>query len=331
MLIVVALVGLILGRIAAGWASVVLEGMNSGGLLACPACGNNVSRFQRWCSPLAVRCSCGNRPVRWHQASAVCLSLLFVVFAWTLLPPLDAQNITEVRPSSMPATRLPFHLLLIFLLWVATLTDLLDYVIPDEVTMGGSVLAVILATLSGELQMVHIWVNWDLAIEGIRGPWLPEWMDHHRHLHGFAWSITGLLTGGSLTWLLRWLSGRILGQPSLGLGDVTLMMLIGAFLGWQSTLCVLAMAPMTGAVIGLSSMLLRGKGFVAYGPYLACSAFLVMCLWRWLWADFLTLRDIFSHWPSVLSLVGCSFGLLCVLLFGLRIFRSLPAEAVRRR
>ena len=178
--------------------------------------------------------------------------------------------------------------------------------------------------------MMHLWVNWDDAVEGLRGPSIPEWIQGYHRLHGLAWSMAGLLTGASLTWLVRWVSHRILGQPALGLGDVTLMAMVGAFIGWQATLCVLAISPLTGIVIGVPVKLLIGRSFVAYGPYLALSAVLVMGTWRWLWADYFTLRDVFSHWPSVAGLIAFSYVVLCVLLFLLRIFRTLPTEGLRR-
>jgi leader peptidase (prepilin peptidase)/N-methyltransferase len=87
---------------------------------------------------------------------------------------------------------------------------------------------------------------------------------------------------------------------------------------------------LTGTVIGVLVKLVTGRSFVAYGPYLALSAVLVMGTWRWLWADYFTLRDVFSHWPSVAGLIAFSYVVLCVLLFLLRIFRTLPTEGLRR-
>ena len=244
---------------------------------------------------------------------------------------MSAQALHEVRPGTpLVFSRLPYHLTLIFLLWVATVTDLLDYVIPDEVIYPGILIAVVGAFAFGELQMIHFWVNWDEAVLSLDGPYLPDWMKRHQHLHGLAWSVAGMATGASMTWLVRWLSHVILGYPALGGGDVTLMALIGAFLGWQPTLCVLAIAPLTGILVGAFVKLFTGRSFVAYGPYLACSAFIVLCTWRWLWADYLTLRDIFGHWPSVAGLIGFSFACLTVLLLLLKLFRTLPVESLRR-
>ncbi|MFY9253880.1 MAG: A24 family peptidase [Fuerstiella sp.] len=330
---IIAALGYLLGRIGAAWAAVMLADMNSGGLICCPKCNAAVSAKKRWTNILPIRCPCGNaKKILWPNCSAIGLSLTFVTFAWLLLDPsMRCQSVHEVQPSlPLISSRLPFHLTLIFLLWVATLTDLLDYVIPDEVIYPGILIAVVSAAFIGELQLIHIWVNWDEALVSLNGPYLPEWMKHHQHLHGFAWSIAGLATGASITWLVRWMSETILGYPALGLGDATLMALVGSFVGWQPTLCILAIAPLAGLIIGMLAWLITGKTFVAFGPYLAFSTLVVISTWRWLWADYLTLRDIFSHWPSVLGLIGMAFTTLLVLLVLLRMFRSLPAESLKR-
>lgn len=225
--------------------------------------------------------------------------------------------------------RLPFHLLLIFLLLVCTITDLIDYVIPDIIVLSGALMAIVAATLSGELQMIHIWVSWDNDLVTLYGPYLPEWMKTHQHLHGLAWSIAGLVTGGGLTWIVRNAAGLILGYPAVGFGDVTLMAMIGAFMGWQPVLCVLAIAPLAAFVVGSAIALITGRSFLALGPYLALAAVIVLCSWRWLWQEW-ELRTIFSHVPTVIGLVGGSLAVLCLLLAGVRLFRLLPTEVMKR-
>ncbi|MCR9198219.1 MAG: A24 family peptidase [Planctomycetaceae bacterium] len=325
------LAGLALGRLAAGWAASMLVDMNCGGLRLCQSCRQPMEPVARWLS-VRPRCTaCGKRAGWWPVASAFGLGLVFAGYAWLLTDWPACQGLHEVRPdSSLVRSRLPFHLSLLFLMWVALLTDLLDYVIPDEVIWAGMLIGPLAAFASGELQMIHIWVNWDEALVSLQGPYLPEWMKHHQHWHGLAWSLAGAATGASLTWLLRALASGILGYPALGFGDVTLMAMVGAYLGWQPTLCVLAFAPLIGIFVGMLVRLITGRTFVAYGPYLVCSAFFVMCTWRWLWADFLELRIVFSHWPSVAGLVLGSFGVLVILLTGLRLFRMLPASGLRR-
>ncbi len=106
------------------------------------------------------------------------------------------------------------------------------------------------------------------------------------------------------------------------------MAMIGAFLGWQPTLCALAMAPLVGMVLGLGGRIVTGRSFVAFGPYLCIAALIVLCTWRVLWES-LRLKIIFSHWPTVAGMVAGSFAAYCVLLVGLRIFRAVPTERLR--
>jgi leader peptidase (prepilin peptidase)/N-methyltransferase len=266
--------------------------------------------------------------------------LAFAGFGWLLLTQ-NCQGVVEVQPSqSLWQNRLPFHLIFIFLLATATTTDYLDYSIFDSVVVRGALFAIITATLSGELQLIHVWVDWsydNMPIPSPQnpavtvphfGPYLPEWMKGHQHLHGFVWSISGAVMGAGLMWMARIVSRLILGIPAIGFGDVTLMAMIGAFLGWQPTLCVLAIAPLVGLVLGLGGRILTGRAFVAFGPYLCIAAFLVLCTWGYLWEG-LRLRMVFSHWPTIAGMVGGAFAAFCLLLVGLRIFRETPAAKLR--
>lgn len=260
--------------------------------------------------------------------ASLSLSALFAFFGWMLVVQ-NCQTVIEVRPSQeLWVNRLPFHLLFIFLLTTASLTDFLDYVIPDIVVLPGALVAVLWATASGELQMIHFWVNWDYELVALYGPHLPEWMKQHQHLHGLVWSLSGLLTGAGIMWAARLAAYTILRIPAIGLGDVTLMAMIGAFMGWQPTLCVLAIAPLAGIVLGFAGRIVTGKSFIAFGPCLCVAAYIVLCIWKMLWED-LRLKIIFSHWPTVAAMTAGSFLAFCILLVALRIFRATPTERLR--
>lgn len=262
------------------------------------------------------------------MVTAVVMGLLFAAFGWMLVSQ-GCQTVTEVRPASpLWHNRLPLHLTLLFCLLIITITDLLEYAIPDFVIIGGTSAAIVAAFFSGELQMIHIWVNWDTPMVELYGPDLPDWMKQHQHLHGLAWSLAGMLTGAALTWSVRVLAGIILGHPAVGMGDVTLMAMIGSFIGWQPVLCVLAIAPLAGIFMGLVMRLCTGRSFVAFGPHLAMSAVIVLFTWRYLWEG-LALRNIFSHWPTVAAIVAGTLAAICVLLAGIRLFRMVPLDSIR--
>ncbi|MFN9721397.1 MAG: prepilin peptidase [Planctomycetota bacterium] len=277
----------------------------------------------------------------WPFWSSVALAGSFAIFGWLLLTHEGCQSVSEVQPSQpLWVNRLPFHLAFIFLLAAATITDYLDYVIPDQIVISGIALALIAATCSGDLQVIHVWVDWSYDQQLMPdptdpnefvlhyGPYLPAWMKHHQHLHGFIWSLSGLLAGAGLMWLARVAANAILGVPAIGFGDVTLMAMIGAFMGWQPTLCALAIAPLVGIVLGLGGRIVTGRSFVAFGPYLCFGAFIVLCSWRMLWQD-LGLRVIFSHWQTISGLVGGSFIVFCILLVALRLFKATPASRLK--
>ena len=271
---------------------------------------------------------CGRRIPRWPVPVALLAAATFAAFTW-LLVFLRCQSVAEVQPAGpLYLHRLPFHFLLLFLLLTAILTDLLDYSIPDAITLPGTLLAVLLAFTSGDLQMIHIWVNWDYELVSIYGPWLPQWMRDHQHLHGLAWSLAGMAAGASVTEIIRSLAHKILGFHALGFGDVTLMAMIGAFIGWQPVLCTLAIAPLAGIAIGLPAFILSRRSFIAFGPCLCLAAIIVICSWRQLWEG-QKLRIIFSHWPTVASLLAGSLAAYTLLLLALRWFRTTPPESLR--
>ncbi len=238
-----------------------------------------------------------------------------------------------------------FHVALIVLLVAATATDLKAYYITDSVTLPGMLLGVVGATVAGDLQIVHVWVDWNQEIPQLAGPYRPEWLSVHPHLHGFAWSMAGLLVGGGLTWTVRAVSGWLLGQEALGFGDVTLMAMIGSFLGWQPTVVVFLLAPLCALSVGLTVSIMGHKSYIPYGPYLSLSALIVLFTWRWVWmlefglhegalatdrtATF-ALRRLFGDWLSLAVIAAATvFGL--VLLLGLsRLYRLIPVDRSRR-
>ncbi len=216
-------------------------------------------------------------------AIEVATGLLFAGYVTAYLR-YHCQELAEVRPDEFWLYgRILYQLILISLLVAATATDLRDFVIPDQITLPGALVGIAGATFSGQLQMVHLWVDWNQEIPGIVGPYIPEWLDPHRHWHGLAWSLAGGLCGAGLTWLVRFCSSQILRREALGLGDVTLMAMIGTFLGWQPTVFVFLIAPLCGLAMILPIRLFWKRGYVPYGPFLAGASIVVLLSWKWLW------------------------------------------------
>jgi leader peptidase (prepilin peptidase)/N-methyltransferase len=189
-------------------------------------------------------------------------------------------------------------------------------------------LGVLLATVSGDTQLIHAWVDWNHPLVAVQGPGIPDWLKQHPHWHGLIWSLAGAAAGAGVTWLARGISSAVLRQEAMGFGDVMLMAMIGSVLGWQPVLFVFAFAPFCGLFVGGVVKTMLNRPYVPYGPYLSVAAIVVMLSWRWLWTweptPEVSIRKLFGDLPSLGILAGVSLVLLLLLLGLIRWWRGGP-------
>jgi prepilin signal peptidase PulO-like enzyme (type II secretory pathway) len=96
-------------------------------------------------------------------------------------------------------------------------------------------------------------------------------------------SLIGLAVAAGLVWGVREGASRAMGREAMGFGDVTLMAMIGAWLGWQPSILVFFMATFLGLAHGLLGLILHRDNELPYGPSLCLAAVLVVVVWRPLW------------------------------------------------
>ncbi len=72
-------------------------------------------------------------------------------------------------------------------------------------------------------------------------------------------ALLGALAGGGSLWLIGWLWQRLRGVEAMGLGDVKMMLMVGAYLGWRLTVLTIFLGVLTGSIAGISLMLRRGN------------------------------------------------------------------------
>ncbi|MBF0614966.1 MAG: prepilin peptidase [Magnetococcales bacterium] len=128
-----------------------------------------------------------------------------------------------------------------------TVIDLYHYILPDVITLPGIALGLI--------------CTW---IPGFNPP-MAHWQD--------AW--IGVIAGGGGLWLFGWLFQRITGKEGMGLGDVKLTAMLGAWLGWKALPFTIFAAAVIGSVVGLLWIALSGRDRtlpIPFGPYLALGA-----------------------------------------------------------
>jgi leader peptidase (prepilin peptidase)/N-methyltransferase len=85
-------------------------------------------------------------------------------------------------------------------------------------------------------------------------------------------SLIGLLAGGVFFYLVALVS-----KGGMGGGDIKLIAMIGAFLGWKGTFFTILVGALAGSVVGLSLISIGKKGRndkVPFGPFLALGAML---------------------------------------------------------
>ena len=85
--------------------------------------------------------------------------------------------------------------------------------------------------------------------------------------------------GAGLIWLARIFGSAALGREAMGFGDVTLMGMIGAFLGWQTCPIIFFLAPLAGLVLGVVQLILRRGSEIPYGPFLCLAALGTIIFW----------------------------------------------------
>lgn len=296
------------------------------------------------------------------------------------------------------------HVVLIVFMAVATFIDLDEMLIPDTVTIPGTLLGLLLAVAypwsllpglswlpAGELvsqrEFLHVnspnpwpamlgnaggtcglwialacWWGWCVAILPRR--WLPRrgwcialrifgrrlvrepftwfvlalsivgsvllfagwWYAAPANWAGLLTALVGLAIAGGWTWLVRIVCSQAVGREAMGFGDVTLMAMIGTFLGWQAALITFFIAPLTGALMGVAMWMIHRSRVLPFGPYLCLGALVVVVCWKDIWQFIAFHFSIGWLIPAVLGVGIVLMGVLLAVWRGILYLFS-PTEA----
>jgi len=127
--------------------------------------------------------------------------------------------------------------------------DAFHQILPDAITLPGLILA-----------LVYSFFRDDLTFRG---------------------ALLGAVAGAGFLLLVYGAYFLIRRKEGLGMGDVTMMLMVGAYLGLMRTLLTLILASLVGALVGVYFILRRGKDFqfaLPFGTFIAPTAFVAM-LW----------------------------------------------------
>lgn len=123
------------------------------------------------------------------------------------------------------------------------LTDARHMLIPDQFTIVGAAIGLVLALLGGPV--------------------------------GFRAALVGAAAGFVVLWAVKLLAEAVLKKPALGVGDIHMIAMVGAFLGVGGMLLTIMLGSILGLFIGVPLLLVRGR-LKAMQTYLPLGTFLAL-------------------------------------------------------
>ena len=100
---------------------------------------------------------------------------------------------------------------------------------------------------------------------------------------GLLTSFIGLAVGGGVVWAVRIVASMAMGQEAMGFGDVTLMAMIGAVVGWQCAFAAFFLAPIVAILVVLIQFAITRQPAVPFGPYLCAGTAVAVLGWDVIW------------------------------------------------
>ena len=120
------------------------------------------------------------------------------------------------------------------------MTDARLYIIPDEFTWGGLVVGLLFSLAGG--------------------------------LAGLATALLGAAVGFGLLWLVGTVGTWVFKEDAMGGGDIKMMAMVGAFVGWQGVLLTIFLGALVGTLVFVPLLLAGQRKLVPFGIFLAIGA-----------------------------------------------------------
>jgi len=144
---------------------------------------------------------------------------------------------------------------------VITFIDIDFQIIPDLITLPGIPIALIL----GSTVLPDPFQSFD-------------YFQKFQPL-GFKSSLIGAIGGGGFFYSVAVIGKALLKKDAMGGGDIKLMTMVGALMGWKSVILTTFLASLFGSVIGLLLIAVKGRKWgsrIPFGPYLALGSFITL-------------------------------------------------------
>jgi leader peptidase (prepilin peptidase)/N-methyltransferase len=151
---------------------------------------------------------------------------------------------------------------------VLVFTDLRERILPDAVNYTGFALGLALSFVTQPTDGTALWVANHMFEFPPPAPVI-----------SFLDALLGAALGSGLLWLVSEAYFRLRGREGMGMGDVKMMLMVGAFLGAKRTLLTIFAGSLLGSVLGLAFMAARRKDSnyeLPFGTFLGMAALLVV-------------------------------------------------------
>jgi len=136
-----------------------------------------------------------------------------------------------------------FYFAFVAALIVITVIDLYHQIIPDVISLPGIGMGLLASLLIPQITFFN--------------------------------SLIGILLGGGSLFIVATFYQWLFKREGMGGGDIKLLAMIGAFLGWKAVLLTILLSSLIGSVTGILMMVVKGKDFkyaIPFGPFLSLGA-----------------------------------------------------------
>jgi leader peptidase (prepilin peptidase) / N-methyltransferase len=228
----------------------------------CPACGTTIRPYDNipvvsWAF-LRGRCRSCRAPISArYPAVELLTAILFALTFWL---------------RSGLSLALPFDLAFVAAILALIFIDAEHMILPNVINYPGLACALV----------VRLFVPNLYGVGGLCGAHAcpPLWV------LSFVNAALGALVGGGFLWLVGWLWKRVRGVEAMGLGDVKMMFMVGAYLGWPLTLLAIFVGVLSGSFAGVGLMLKRGERdmhmLLPFGIFLGIGSLVSLLFGTWL-------------------------------------------------
>ena len=223
----------------------------------CTGCGRAIRPYDNvplisWLV-LRGRCRVCKKPISWmYPAVELATALLFFACAAVFGPTLEGVK----------------WALLSALIVVLVATDIRERILPDKVNFTGLIFGVLISGFLRPADGVAAWLSSKMFDFPPPTPVL-----------SVADSLLGALVGGGLLWIVAEGYFRLRGREGMGLGDVKMMAMVGAFEGLEGALLAILIGSLLGSVLGLAFIAIFRKDSdyeLPFGAFLGAGSLIVV-------------------------------------------------------